>query len=72
MRWGYTYLGIEKLVKKIIERHGTDNVASKVKLNINVDGVSLFKSSNEHLRPILGILYLFSPFIIALYFGSNK
>ena len=43
-----------------------------MEMNINVDGVPLFKSSNGQLWPILEILHPFPPFIIALYFRSIK
>ena len=33
----YTYLGIEKDAKKVIEYHGIERLANKIKLNINVD-----------------------------------
>ena len=55
-----------------IKRHGTEDIANNVKLTISVDGAFLFKSCNGYLWPILGMLYLFSPFIVALYFRSNK
>ena len=55
-----------------IERHGTEDIANNVKLTISVDGVFIFKSCNGSLWPILGMLYLFSPFMVALYFRSNE
>ena len=68
----YSYLGIEKGVKKSIEWYGIKNFANNIKLNVSVDAGSLFKSSNGELWPILGMVHAFLPFIIALYFGSIK
>ena len=62
----------EKGVKKIIECHGIKKFDNNIKLNINVDGVLFFKSSNGQLWPILGMLHPFPSFILALYFGSIK
>ena len=60
------------MCKEIIQCHGTEKFPSNIELNINIDVVPLFKSSNGQLWPILEILHPFPPFIIALYFRSIK
>lgn len=51
------------------------NAVDTLSLNINVDGLPLFRSSNSQLWPILGIVNEArnkAPFIIAVYGGSCK
>lgn len=45
---------------------------SDVVLNLNMDGLPLFKSSNVEIRPILCSVKRFQPFIVAIYCGSEK
>lgn len=47
----------------------------KLTLNINIDGLPLFRSSNVQVWPILGIiinLFKKEPFVIGIFSGSSK
>lgn len=74
----YYHFGIETWVKSIIESHPVLKANSnieEVSMQINIDGLPLFKSSNMQLWPILGRLVkpiLSRPFVIGLYSGKQK
>ena len=69
----YTYFGLEEGIKRISSYCGlVFNNNDIILLNINVDGVPLFKSSNLQLWPILCSFLDFEPFIVALYCGVSK
>ena len=46
--------------------------SSEVELDINVDGLPLFKSCPDQLQPILGMYDERTPFLIAVFYGINK
>ncbi|KAJ8935705.1 hypothetical protein NQ314_012682 [Rhamnusium bicolor] len=69
-----SYFGIEgKLAAKL--KHGLKNNVNVILLQINIDGLPLFKSSSTEIYPILGLcndLVDNTPFTIAVYCGSGK
>ena len=72
----YYHFGIEKTVKqKLMEHQGINILDQIVTLQLNIDGLPLFKSSSMQFWPILGILDDFptkEPFVIGLYSGTQK
>lgn len=74
----YIYLGIEENLRK----HLTFDLNSidTIKLDVNIDGLQVFKSRNTSFWPILvscentiGYNYnAICPFIVAIYYGSRK
>lgn len=72
----YHYFGILSSIKRTLSQI-TDSLADcfTLKLQINIDGLPLFKSSRIQLWPILGLLVsvpMKEPVIIALFCGPNK
>lgn len=68
----YYHFGIENWVMSIVT--GIENV-TEVSLQVNIDGLPLFKSSGAQLWPILGRLVkpkISKPFVIGLYSGDQK
>lgn len=45
---------------------------STVSLDVNIDGLPIFKSSKLQFWPILVKFNYFNPFIVALYCGESK
>ena len=68
----FSYLGVKNEMVRIIEEG--KNVPDKIfQININIDGLPLFKSSNQSLWPILGLFTNSnSPFPIAVFCGNGK
>jgi len=72
----YHYFGILSSSKRTLSQI-TDSLADcfTLKLQINIDGLPLFKSTSIQLWPILGLLVsvpMKEPVIIALFCGPNK
>jgi hypothetical protein len=71
----YYHFGVANAIRKhILQRFVREDV-NQLSLQINIDGVPLFKSSNYQFWPILGILQESvdnEPFIIGVYAGSRK
>lgn len=68
------YLGIQKQLLSII-KHGFKKKVKKILLQINIDGLPIFKSSSTELYPILGLcsdLNYDSPFTIGCFSGTGK
>lgn len=68
----YYHFGIENWVMSIAS--GIEDV-TEVSLQVNIDGLPLFKSSGAQLWPILGRLVkpvMSKPFVIGLYSGDQK
>lgn len=59
------YYGLENMITQLPE-----NIS--LQLEINVDGLPLFKSSKTEFWPILGCLNNSKPFVIAIYCGNGK
>ena len=66
----FVYFGIESGILRDIELYQGD--VYNLKLNINIDGVPLFKSTNVQFWPILCAVNLFEPFVVALFCGKGK
>ncbi|CAB3978409.1 Hypothetical predicted protein [Paramuricea clavata] len=69
----YIYFGIEAGVVHIL----SSNCSAAAKLTAvdlicNVDGLPLFKSTNQQFSPILGHFNNFEVFVIALFYGNTK
>ena len=73
----YSHIGITKNLQDIFEANPDDACFSHqhLKIQINVDGLPIFKSSTVQLWPILGILkgmLCEKPFTIGIYCGNQK
>ncbi|XP_050706897.1 uncharacterized protein LOC126992284 [Eriocheir sinensis] len=74
----YHYFGVEALLVKVLSHKLTTRTlkdGEHIVLQINIDGLPLFKSSNSQFWPILARVshpVESEPFIIALYCGSHK
>ena len=73
----YYHFGISAGIVSCLESHPSDvdTLSHHVKLQLNIDGLPLFKSSNTQLWPILGMVEGLScrqPFVIGLYSGATK
>ena len=66
----YIYYGLESGIRKYLEKCPTFTGA--VKLDINVDGVPLFKSSQTQFWPIMAKFDKSEPFIVSLFCGKAK
>ncbi len=70
----YIYFGLrEGILRKISTR---DPIENTIYLDINIDGLPIFKSSSKQFWPILGRINGFNastnPFLVALFFGTAK
>lgn len=71
----YVHFGIVKGLHHIIETSCTAYISEEVHLSINIDGLSLIKSSKSQLWPILGSFRNFqnkTPFLIGAFHGYQK
>lgn len=73
----YSYIGITRNLQQIFNAKPDDACfnSEQLKIQINVDGLPIFKSSNLQLWPILGILKGMScekPFTVGAYCGCHK
>ncbi|KAG7470152.1 hypothetical protein MATL_G00136460 [Megalops atlanticus] len=69
------YFGVANGIKSRIEDSPTLKSIHTLRLQINVDGMPLFKSSNEQFWPILALIEEDPnriPFVVALYSGQSK
>ena len=66
----YIYYGLESGIRKYLEQCPTFSGA--VKLDINIDGVPLFKSSQTQFWPIMAKFDKSEPFIVSLFCGTAK
>ena len=70
----YVHLGLESGILKSLQNHDvTDN--GDIRIQINVDGLPLFKSSNVQFWPILCLVKqpcLTDPFVVGLFSGNTK
>ncbi|KAI2645238.1 Cell cycle checkpoint protein RAD17 [Labeo rohita] len=64
----YKYYGLEKGICRYLSQMETNDVH----LNINVNGIPLFKSSGVQFWPILAKCGHFDPFIVAMFSGQSK
>lgn len=71
----YFHLGVEFCLRKILEFYSPTNISDPLKIDVNIDGLPLYKSSNKQFWPILGKLTNISnsePFLIGIYMGKKK
>jgi hypothetical protein len=73
----YHHVGIEHSVTKLVERYHieADCLNNIIYIQINIDGLPLYKSTGLQLWPILGMLKepdVKEPFIIGIYAGKKK
>ena len=66
------YFGVESGLLKILSQHVANFSGERLCISFHIDGVSLFKSTNTQLWPILCSLKEFEPFIVALFCGNSK
>ena len=69
----YKYFGIANCLRTLLERNTTfaENNHT-LDIDINIDGIPLFKSTSGQFWPILGRVSHFPPFIVALFYGTSK
>ncbi|XP_065643005.1 uncharacterized protein LOC136074598 [Hydra vulgaris] len=65
----YIYFGLTKCLQNAINH---DICSDVLNLQINVDGIPLFRSSKRQFWPILSAVNHNSPMIVALYQGNSK
>lgn len=71
----YWHNGIEKCLRNIFEKFPPNQLPQRVFLNINVDGLPLFKSSRLEFWPILFNIYGFKHIksqVIGIYCGKGN
>lgn len=73
----YSHIGIHTGILKHLQRLNISEIPAEIKININIDGLPLSRSSGSQFWPILGCfvnenLKKFKPFVIGLYHGSSK
>ena len=69
----YAYFGIKHGISKVLGKNPNFNAENNsIELEVNIDGLPLFKSSNHQFWPILCAFDKFQPFVVALYYGSTK
>ena len=69
----YLYFGLKSGILKILAQNPAFCKANDtVRLHVNIDGIPIFKSTNEQMWPILCSFSDFPPFIVALYSGNSK
>jgi len=69
----YHHFGLVDGLKNVIDKFGIYD--SLICLQVNIDGLPLFRSSAAQFWPILGLVTNCStkePFVIGLFYGSNK
>ena len=72
----YYHFGITKSVSTVL-RHlfSPKQMPTQIKMQVNIDGIPLYKSSKQQFWPILGKLVepeRSSPFIIGIFCGNSK
>ena len=74
----YYHFGIADHIQKLVEKNFISTDANEIKLQINIDGIPIFKSSNTQLWPILGKIVNAdcipnaNPFVIGIFCGQSK
>jgi len=73
----YCHFGVESGIQNMYEQGLFDStrVSKQISLQVNIDGLPLFKSTNYQLWPILGMitdLPVKRPFAIGVYGGNHK
>jgi len=73
----YYHFDVENGICSVLESHDFDQLkcASEVSLQVNVDGLPLFKSTNGQFWPVLGKLelpFVSDPFVIGMFYSEKK
>ena len=69
----YIFFGIKTGILKTVSVKSFPLEYEKIlKLNFNIDGVPLFKSSGTQFWPILCSLENYTPFLVAIFYGQSK
>lgn len=74
----YAHYGLERALKEQLQyiRNCNDKNPVTLQININIDGLPLFKSSRNQFWPILGKIVgthqFVEPFVIAMFHGKGK
>lgn len=72
----YIHFGLSSSLKRSIQMYSTFIKESEIKLNINIDGLPISKSSGSQFWPIMasieGVDIYTLPFIIGIYYGMCK
>ena len=69
----YHHCGIINGIKSVLDKFDMHDTV--IKLQVNIDGLPLFRSTNAQCWPILGLITNFivkEPFLIGLYYGNSK
>lgn len=66
----YIYYGLKSGIRDYLEE--CPSLTGAVMLDINIDGLPIFKSSQKQLWPILAKFHESEPFIVALFCGNGK
>ena len=71
----YYHFGIANGIKLSLEQITDLNILDALSIQVNVDGLPVFKSTNSQFWPIQGMLDLptiTGPFLIGLFYGKSK
>lgn len=71
----YYHFGIQNGVSMLLDKCSCTRDFSYVSVQLNIDGVPLFKSTNGQFWPVLGKLELpvrSEPFVVGLFYGESK
>ena len=68
----YIYYGLESDILRNLSQRRYNPDDNTISINVNIDGLPLFKSSLVQFWPILCSFYRFEPFIVALFCGSSN
>ena len=75
-RASYYHFGMKSGIEKCLENSGVENSGiTEISIQINIDGLPIFKSSSYVMWPILGKLqdpFFREPFVIGIYAGNKK
>ena len=66
----YVYFGIKNNIERILNLH--EYQSQDIRLNVNIDGLPIWKSSSYQIWPILVQFGKFQPFMVALFGGKCK
>lgn len=68
----YIYIGLESEIKRVLQIENLIILNNIIKLQVNVDGIPLWKSKNTQFWPILCSFNGCDPFTVALFCGNSK
>lgn len=69
------YFGFAESLLRSVKQHYFDVLPESIKINLNIDGLPLTKSSSSQFWPLLGAIvddFYTEPFVIAIYHGFSK